>query len=350
MKTWAPDDARINKIVSFRLHGILAGILWTFLIAASLLLNHSAQQHEILEFARIEARTAFEKDVVSRRWNAIQGGVYVAISAYTQPNPYLKMEDRDIETTTGRRLTLVNPAYMTRQNHELSSHLQGIKGHITSLNPIRPENRPDSWEVQALASFVQGADEVSAVEQIDGQSYLRFMRPLITEKSCLTCHAEQGYAEGDIRGGISASVPLAPFFGHADGSRKTMVFWHLLVWAVGLAGAALAFFQLQQQISRCQAVEARLHEQNKVQGALEMAGAVCHGLNQPLQAAAGNAELLLMQMKPEDPGYEKVSRINVQVMKMGEITRKLMGITRYETKDYPMGKIVDIDRSSGKES
>ena len=50
-------------------------------------------------------------------------------------------------------------------------------------------------------------------------------------------------------------------------------------------------------------MEARLYEQEKIQGVLEMAGAVCHGLNQPLQAAAGNDQLLLIQMKPEDPAY-----------------------------------------------
>ena len=63
-------------------------------------------------------------------------------------------------------------------------------------------------------------------------------------------------------------------------------------------------------------MEARLYEQEKIQGAIETAGAVCHGLNQPLQAAAGNDQLLLIQMKPEDPAYEKVNRIKVQVVKM----------------------------------
>lgn len=336
-----------SKTIPLCIYGMIAGIVWTLLIALSLVLNYSAQNRDILEFARIEARTAFEKDVVFRRWNALQGGVYVPVSDHTPVNPYLKIKDRDVETTTGRQLTLVNPAYMTRQNHALSDTHQGIKGHITSLNPIRPGNRPDDWEAGALEAFAGGAREVSAVARIDNLPYMRLMRPLITERSCLKCHAEQGYAEGDIRGGISASVPLAPFFTNAERIKRTMFVWHLLVWAVGLTGLGLGLYQLQLQITRRQAAEARLHEQDKVQSSLEMAGAVCHGLNQPLQAAAGYAELLLMQMDPEDPGHAKVDKISAQIMKMGEITRKLMGITRYETKSYPMGKIVDIDRSSG---
>lgn len=31
---------------------------------------------------------------------------------------------------------------------------------------------------------------------------------LVTEKTCLVCHAKQGYKEGDIRGGISVTLPF----------------------------------------------------------------------------------------------------------------------------------------------
>jgi hypothetical protein len=34
--------------------------------------------------------------------------------------------------------------------------------------------------------------------------------PLITENSCLKCHAKQGYKIGDIRGGISVTLPFFP--------------------------------------------------------------------------------------------------------------------------------------------
>jgi PAS domain-containing protein len=35
---------------------------------------------------------------------------------------------------------------------------------------------------------------------------------LKTEASCLKCHASQGYKVGDIRGGISVSIPMQPFY------------------------------------------------------------------------------------------------------------------------------------------
>ncbi|MBL6981981.1 MAG: PAS domain S-box protein [Anaerolineales bacterium] len=184
---------------------------WILVIAVSLVLNTFQVHRNTEESTRIQARVAYEKDVLFRRWNAGHGGVYVQISEETQPNPYLNdIEERNISTPLGKELTLINPAYMTRQVHELQLEQNGVLGHITSLNPIRLENAPDKWEINALEAFELGELEVSSIEVLDEKKYLRLMRPLITEQGCLLCHASQGYQVGDIRGGISVSVPMAP--------------------------------------------------------------------------------------------------------------------------------------------
>jgi hypothetical protein len=171
----------------------------------------------MLENGRIWARTHFEKDVLYRLWNASAGGVYLPVSDKTPPNPYLShLPERDLTTPSGRVLTLINPAYMTRQVHELAREKFQVRGHITSLNPIRPENFPDAWETAALQAFGKGTTEVSSVEKLDGQPFLRLMRPLVTEKSCLACHGKQGYKLGDIRGGISIAVPIGPLWSVAS--------------------------------------------------------------------------------------------------------------------------------------
>lgn len=87
-------------------------------------------------------------------------------------------------------------------------------------------------------------------------------------------------------------------------------------------------------------------EHARLQGVVEMAGAVCHELNQPLMAITGYADLLVMKTPCDDPLYEKIEKIQDQVNKLSDITRKLMNITRYETKDYLHSRIIDIDKSS----
>ncbi len=41
-------------------------------------------------------------------------------------------------------------------------------------------------------------------------------------------------------------------------------------------------------------LQKEMREREKLQGLLEMAGAVCHELNQPLQVVSGFSEMLLM--------------------------------------------------------
>ena len=84
----------------------------------------------------------------------------------------------------------------------------------------------------------------------------------------------------------------------------------------------------------------------KLQGIIEMSGAVCHELNQPLQSVSTYSELLMMEMDKKKPTYEKIKEIKGQVDRMGGITKKLMHITKYETKGYLMGQIIDIDKAS----
>jgi signal transduction histidine kinase len=209
---------------------------WSVILIVSLIWNIHHEREDTLEAAHIQAEIAYNKDLIYRRWNTEHGGVYVPVNEKTRPNPYLDMPERDITTPSGRKLTLMNPAYMTRQVHELGAKAYGIRGHITSLRPIRPENAPDPWEAQSLEAIQRGAKEFSSVEAIEGQDYMRLMRPLPTEEECIKCHAAQGYKVGDIRGGISVSVPMAPLWAIERSRIITLSIAHGLLLLLGIAG------------------------------------------------------------------------------------------------------------------
>jgi PAS domain S-box-containing protein len=226
---------------------IAAGLIWTAVVTGSLLWNISYERDAAVEAAKTQARSAYEKDIVYRLWNAGHGGVYVPVTETTRPNPYLAhLPERDIATPSGKPLTLMNPACMTRQAHELGRERYGLRGHITSLKPIRKENAPDPWEAKALQSFETGQSEASSLAILDGKEMMRLMRPLITEKGCLTCHENQGYREGDIRGGISVSVPIESFGVAADNRIRAFALFHLLFGLSGLAGIVFAGHRLMQ--------------------------------------------------------------------------------------------------------
>ena len=94
-------------------------------------------------------------------------------------------------------------------------------------------------------------------------------------------------------------------------------------------------------------LQTELMEREKFKGVIEMAGAVCHELNQPLQSVSGFSELLLLNMTQKDPKYGILENIKTQIDRIALLTRKIMQTTGYMTKDYMNGKsrIVDIERS-----
>lgn len=215
----------------------ISSAVWIVVIVASLVWHRVETGTTARVFAETAARSAFNRDLVYRRWAIMHGGVYVPPTDKTPPNPYLAhIPDRDVVTTSGKRLILMNPAYMTRQLHVLSREQYGAEGHITSLRPIRPENGPDAWETKALRAFETGVREVVSVETMNDGRHLRLMRPLVAEADCLKCHAAQGYKEGDIRGGISVSVPYGPYLAAIGKDRFQSLLAHLLIGALGLAG------------------------------------------------------------------------------------------------------------------
>lgn len=90
-------------------------------------------------------------------------------------------------------------------------------------------------------------------------------------------------------------------------------------------------------------LQTALLEKEKLQVIFEMTGAICHELSQPMQAISGNSELMLMNLKKDNPLYKNAEIIKLQIDRMGDITRKLKQITRYKTKDYINSKIIDLD-------
>ena len=239
---------------------VLLVLVWAIVICASLMWNLLEGRQEVLSMARIQAQVAYQRDVIYRRWNAEHGGVYVPMTEKAPPNSYLDVMNRDFRDSSGRSLTLMNPAYMTRQVHELAREAYGIHGHITSLNPIRPENAPGPWETQALQAFEQGEKEVSEIKPIDGKSHMRLMRPLMTEEGCLKCHEKQGYKVGDVRGGISVAVPMEPLW-NLEGSRMLgLAGGHGLIWLLGMVGITLGSRRLGHQIDERRRAEEKVRQ------------------------------------------------------------------------------------------
>ncbi len=254
-KTANMDFAMLGKKLA------LAVLIWTALIAASFTWRYANESNQAVELAKKEALTAFEKDTAFRFWGAKHGGVYVPVTGETPPNTYLEnVDERDIATPSGKKLTLMNPAYMVRQMMKEYSESYDVRGHLTSLTPLNPRNAPDDWERRILKHFRNGAGEVIEIVPSPKGDNLRFMRPMITKEECLKCHGRQGYRTGDIHGGVSTTVSMSAYYNLKRNAVMRMAATHGLFWLCGLVSMGFVYRRGKIRLIERKNVEAELEK------------------------------------------------------------------------------------------
>ncbi|PCK09251.1 MAG: hypothetical protein COA42_05180 [Alteromonadaceae bacterium] len=234
--------------IPFLALSLISIVIWTIVSLVSLFWNIKNIQDSSITLATAEARANWNKDQAFRGWATLHGGLYVVPNDRTPPNPYLAhLPKRDVVTTDGVKLTLMNPAYMMRQMTEEYEELYGVKGSITGKVLLNPINKADEWEFAALERFDRGVTEVVEKTSIDNVEYLRLMKPLIMKKGCVKCHGHLGFIEGDIRGGVSVSIPLEPYNMAVEEASKALFLTHFTVWLMGLMGISLFIYYARMQ-------------------------------------------------------------------------------------------------------
>lgn len=199
---------RITLRVKFALLG--GGIFACVMIA---LFCWMIVQSEDAVMAQVDAqaRSLLQQIVITRQWIADQGGLYVRKSGRRTTNPFLP--NTDIEDRSGLHYVLRNPAMVTRQLSELSATSRHYQFRITSLQLRNPANAPNDFEQEALRvferlGFERTQDGIARRDSEEGVPVYRRIIPLRVEEACLACHRDQGYRVGDVRGGISVTIPL----------------------------------------------------------------------------------------------------------------------------------------------
>ncbi len=279
-------------------------LFWTTFVV-SLVLN--AQKNEKLRIQLMltnQARAFFSEVVLTRSWNASHGGVYVFVNESTSPNPYLDDPERDIKLQDGRILTKINPAFMTRQIAELAEEKNNIRFHITSLNPIRPANKANEWESAALEKFESGVMEYTESITLADDFIFRYMAPLVTEKSCLKCHSKQGYKVGEIRGGISITIPGKRVLEISELTNRPQVLGYIVTWILGMLFLIVLFINLIYQKTKAEAANAAKSD---------FIAHMSHDIRTPLSNMLG-----ILQILKEDNNEDQSHEARKSLIEMAE--------------------------------
>ena len=203
-----PDTPRTRRVVLRSLIGRIAALLVVFTVAVYVGI-YVRTQDLAMQAVEEQARTYTALIIKARAWNAGYGGVYVPKVAGVKENPYLRDLGVEPDISAGSAtLTMRNPAMMTGEIAELLAADTGVRFHLTSLDPVNPDNAPDGWEASHLDDFDEGISEVGEfLDGTDDGDVYRYMAPLYVEESCLGCHSRQDYEVGQVRGAISVTIP-----------------------------------------------------------------------------------------------------------------------------------------------
>lgn len=248
-----------------------------------------------------EAKSHFDGAVMTRKWNAQYGGVYVKKIDTIEPNKYLK--NSHLFSDKGEMLVKINPAWMTRQISEISNTHRDYYFKITSLNPLNPDNLADEFETRGLKTFEENKNKRFFYEVDNETNYFNLIGSLKVEASCLSCHSEQGYKMGDIRGGIRVSVPIHSHNAKINEIETNTVFSIILVIIIALLinifmiRSILIILKqneqyhklnknlekrVKEEIKKNQEKERILSQQSKMAALGEMLNNIAHQWRQPL--------------------------------------------------------------------
>jgi signal transduction histidine kinase len=339
----------MNDLSYLKLQSLTALSVWTLMIGGFLWYDEDSARTHMMELARKEARANFNKDLAFRLWATRHGGVYVPSDERTPPNPALAhVPERDIVTPSGKRLTLMNPAYMLRQLMTEFTELYGIKGKITSLKLMNPANAPDDWETAALHKFEQGEKEVSEIADIDGAPYLRLMGAMEVKPGCLKCHAVQDYKVGDIRGGVGVAVPMQSNYAELAQSIRQKILTFGVIWLAGMLGLGILYrLGRRRLLERSAATDMLQRQHNAIEAAnaelTQFANISAHHLMEPSRRLLSFAQRLHTKLdgKLNDADAQaSLAFIEEGATRMRDLVRD---IERYLTASTPRAPLQEND-------
>jgi len=333
----------------------IAAFVWSLVMGGSLYWGIVSDRQQMMELATAEAQANLNKDITFRRWGTMHGGVYVPITETQRSVPFLAhVPGRDVTTTDGQHLTLLNPASMLRQMMDLYAAEYGVRGRITGLRYLNPGNAPDEWEKRQLESFARGEKkEVWEVSEIDGKPFLRYLRAMYMEPGCDKCHGILGFKTGEWRGATGLSLPLEPYLKQAAAARWHLIVTHVAIWLLGMAGLIWGWWMMgtwSAERSRAQAelakhrdhLEALVDERTAALSvsmhAAEAANRaksaflanMSHEIRTPLNAVTGMAYLLRRGGNLNEKQLERVGVIETAGRHLLDILSSILDYSRIE--------------------
>lgn len=366
-------------------------VVWLVIVVSSLVWYIRLLDGQALKIANLQAGGIVSLVKVERLRNAIHGGLFVPTeaSASAAPDRFSGIMMPESVSMQGLAMTKINPAHVGEQVESIARGQKHLFVHITSLRPHNSHNQPDAWEREQLRAFERAPDARFALSEAGGGRIFRYMVPVMTEKECIGCHGQLGYREGDVRGGISVTIPAEPIFETLAAQRAMAIGGHggafvlVSLMIVGYSGrlgrqwSALEGLKdsqehlvaertaelhganealLQENARRREAEEAsrqlnRQLEQRVAERTAELQAAnseleafcysVAHDLRIPLRGMNGFSRIILERYGDtlDEEGKDYLDRLSAASIRMGQLVDDLLHLTKVTRAEMRRGPV-----------
>ncbi|MBS3948694.1 MAG: DUF3365 domain-containing protein [Dethiobacter sp.] len=188
------------------------------LVFAFLLFNIERQVHFMFENLLVKAEVLAQQVFLTREWVTDYGGVWVS----RDTPPYHRVENN---------MYLKTPAMVTGELARYADKYGRFAFGLASRNPLNPDNTPDALELEAISRLEQG-ERLFTRLVLRPTTQFHYVVPLHTDERCLECHYQQGYAEGDLAGVLSVTIPAGTMLQQLYVVTATNVVFALVTFAL----------------------------------------------------------------------------------------------------------------------
>ena len=160
--------------------------------------------------------------------------------------------------------------------------------------------------------------------------------------------ARDTYAEPKDRAAFTKAIEMAGYATAHEVNLKRMdgTVFPATITAVTVRGAdgnITGYQGIIKDETERKYLEAQFQQAQKMEAVGTLAGGIAHDFNNLLTAIQGNASLMLMQIDPGNPEYEKLKKIEQCVKSGADLTKQLLGFARggaYNVKPINLNDIV----------
>lgn len=226
-----------DRVTQLHIWVALVGLIWSGVLFGLYLWSIDIEKEHLAELIKLKGESLAYHTQVLRNWVGGHGGIYVEVDDKLTPHPLLSaIAERDIETPSGRKLTLLNSPAVLRQISAEFERGTGDRIRLTSHEPMNPSNLPDAWEKQALDALGSGRQEISGFVSSEGQNVFRLMYPMKTQPGCRRCHLSLTEKPMQVLGGLSILVDKTPYDQLNSKVVHQFSLGYLGIWIIGLFG------------------------------------------------------------------------------------------------------------------